>query len=378
MLRERLWWAAGTIYRARFVIGLLTLLAVAAAVALTLQMPNRYRAETRLLLPQSAGMGSFLDSVIPGASELLGKKGGNYVRYLAILTSRTTMQQVVDRFNLVDVYDVADHRYPNEEALRRLGKDATFVVSPDFDYLSVQVLDDDPRRAAQMSTYFVEILNERHIAMNSSSAAEQRQFMERRLREAEVELDSVLAAQQDFQQRYGVVQLDAQATALMTALATAQAHVAEAEAEYQALAVLYGEENDQVTAARAALDAARQQVGRLSSGGESFMPVPLQRLPEVNRQYATLMVELKTQEEILRVVRPLYEQAVLQERQELDAVQVLDPAVPPQRKAEPARMVLVLVAALSALLLLMVLALVWGAVRDGGRGAWTRLRRAAA
>lgn len=376
-LRARLWWAAGVVYRARWVIAALTVLATGAAVYLTLQIPNRYRAETRVLLPSGSGMGGLLDAVVPGASELLGKKGGDYVRYLAILTSRTTMQEIVDRYDLVDVYDVADARYPNDVALDLLGQNATFVVSPDYDYLAVQVLDEDPRRAAQMSTHLVEILNERQVEMSTSSASETRRFMEARLVEARATLDSVLTAQQAFQERYGVVRLDAQADALMSAMAVAQGAVAQAEAQYRALETLYGDENPQVASARAALESAREQAGSLTAGGEAIMPVPLRQLPTVNRQYADLMVQLRTSEAILMGLQPLYEQSVLQERQEVSAVQVLDPAVPPQRKAEPKRMILVAASMLAALFLLVVLSVAVAWARQRGGATLNRLRTAA-
>ena len=377
-LRERLWWAASVVYRRRWWIVAAGLVAAVAAVAISLSIANRYRAETRVLLPDSGGdFGGLLESVAPGASALLGTSSGGYTRYLAILSSRTMMEAVVDRFDLENDPEIREEEFPRTAALSRLAERTDFEVSIDYDYLEIQVLDEDPDRASQMANFYVEELNRRNIALTSQSAGEHRAFLEDRLGEAETAMDSALAEMQAFQERYGVIEIEAQAGALMTSLAEAQAAVAEAEARYRALQAQFGEDNPDVTSARAALESSRGQVARLTGGAEAFMPVPIGRLPEVSRRYALLMGEIKTQEEILRVLRPFYEQAVLTEREEASAVQVLDPALPPVKKAEPRRSLIVIGAGAAAGLLAALLVLVGAWVRQQGPEVTSRLRATA-
>lgn len=374
-VQQRLWWAARIVYQRRYLLIGLTLLAGVATAVLVLRMPNQYRAETRLLMPESGGgIGSLLDTVAPGASALLGKKGGTYTRYLAILNSRTMFHEVVDRFELERHYEVLDASSPREAAARELGERTTFEVSLDFDYLAVKVLDEDPQQAAQMANFLVERLNARHIEMSAGSAAENRRLLEKRVQEADVALDSAQASMQAFQERNGVVELEAQASALVEALGTAQGQVAQAEVSYQALLSQYGDENPDVIAAQAAVASARSSLDRLAGGGEAVMPVPMQRLPSLGRQYASIYQELRTQEEILKAVRPLYEQSVMTERMETSAVQVLDPAVAPARKAEPRRTVIVLSVVVAVATLLAFFLIVLAAWREQGQGILTRLR----
>lgn len=373
-VRERLWWAAGTLFRRRWWIlgGAFLIAVVTAGVSLTL--PNEYRAETRLLLPENSGLGGLLESVVPGAAAILGQQSGGYSRYLAILTSRTMLESVVDRFDLVDHYDLAGSRTPRTAAVKRLSENTTFDVSLDYDYLAVQVLDEDPNLAAQMASYFADELNRRNILLSASSAAENREFLEVRLQEAEAALDSALAELQQFQEQSGIVEVDVQAEALMSALADAQGQVAQAEAQYRALRSQFGDENPDVSAAREVFQSARSQVRRLTGGTEAVMPVPLRQLPALSRQYALILAELRTQEAILEVIRPLYEQAVLTERQETNAVQVLDPAIPPDRKAKPRRTLIVLASAVSAGILLSLTVLAGAWVRERGSETARRLR----
>lgn len=375
-VRERLWWAAGVVFRRRWwILGGAFLTALATA-AITLTLPNEYRAETRLLLPENSGLGGILESVVPGASAILGQESSGYSRYLAILTSRTMLESVVDRFDLIDHYDLSDSRTPRSDAVKELSANTTLDVSLDYDYLAIKVLDKDPRLAAQIATFYADELNRRNIRLSASSAAENRAFLEVRLGEAEAALDSALTELQNFQEQSGIVEVDVQAEALMSALADAQGQVAQAEAQYRALRSQFGDENPDVAAAREVLTSARGQVSRLTGGSEAVMPVPLRRLPALSREYALILAELRTQEAVIEVIRPLYEQAVLTERQETDAVQVLDPAVPPERKARPRRSLIVLAAAVSATMLLSLLVLGWAWGRERGPQVVHRLRSA--
>ncbi|WP_095510203.1 GumC family protein [Rubrivirga marina] len=364
--RARLWWAGSVLYRRRWWIVGATVLAAIASVAISLQIPNRYRAETRVLMPEDGGgglMASALSSISPTAAALLSGGGAGFTRYMAILSSPSTMASVVERFDLVDRYELQDEDHPFDAAVRELTDRAQFEVALDFDYLGISVLDEDPETAAQMANYFVARLNERNIEFQSSSAADNRVFLKRRLDQANADLDSAQAELQSLQERSGVVEPTAQAEALFSALAASQAEVATAEVQFQALLSQFGPDNPDVQSARAGLQAARGQVDRLRGGAEAGLP-GLSGLPRVQRQYAEVLQELEIQRAIIETVQPLYEQAALQEQRDADAVQVLDPATPPARKAEPRRSLLVIGATLSVGLLAVVLALVVAWIRQ--------------
>ena len=97
-VRDRLWWIAGVLFRRKWLIVGFTFLTAVAAAFLSLQMPNWYRAEARVLLPESSGgLSGLLDAVAPGAGAILGRDGGSFTRYRAILSSRTTLEQIVDQ-----------------------------------------------------------------------------------------------------------------------------------------------------------------------------------------------------------------------------------------------------------------------------------------
>ena len=374
-VRERLWWMSRALYRYRWFLVLLTLIGAVGSVALALWIPVEYRAETRVMLPEGgSGMAGLIESVVPGASALLGGGGGEYTRYLAILDSRTMMEETVNRFDLVRDYETSDGVDPEADAVDQLRQNLTLAVNLEFNYLSVEVYDRDPEQAAQIANFLVERLNERNIALSSSNAAQNRELLETRLSEAKADLDSARAELQAFQEQSGLIQVEAQSEALMRSLADARGIVAEAEVRYQALLEQYGPENPDVSAAAAAVSAARRQIQELSGGGDSMLPVAMGRLPIVQRRYAEVMQDVLIQQAIVEQVQPLYEQAALQERQSGDAVQVLDPAVVPAKKARPQRSTLVIALTASVFLLGLLFVLVSTWLREYGPLLAARVR----
>ena len=357
-----LWAGARTLLRWKGFIGTVTVVVAVLSVVLTLRMDNWYGASARVLPPEggaAGGLSSLIGDLSPLASSVLGSGGGgDYTRYLAILTSRNMLDTVVDRFGLVEVYDLEDSDFPQAKARRQLFEEnLEFEIDLEYEFLSITAYDTDPQRAAQISNFVVEELNRRNQELGVEGAARYREYVEARYREIEADMDSARAEMQAFQERNGVVELPNTAQALVESIAAARAEVAQAEVQYQGIAALAGPDNPQAIAAREALGAARAAQRSLEGGGESFMPVPLRQLPAVANEYAALYQEMLIQKALMENARPLYEQARFDEERDRVAVQVLDEAVPPTRKARPRRSIIVIVMTLSAMLLASLFAL---------------------
>ena len=92
----------------KFIIGITAGVAIL-SVAISLLLPNWYRASSRLLPPERTGSSAIasamLDNLPSAAAGLLGGSSGNYSRYLTILTSRQLLDSVVDNFDLISDSD---------------------------------------------------------------------------------------------------------------------------------------------------------------------------------------------------------------------------------------------------------------------------------
>jgi uncharacterized protein involved in exopolysaccharide biosynthesis len=351
------WQTLGILLRwRRWIVGA-TLGVAVAAVVISLLLPDWYRASTRLLPPASSSSNSitkFLSDsdIAPMASSLLG--GGassDYMRFMSLLTSHTVMGTVVDKFDLIEVYETTDTDAPRLRAIETLGDNVEFAIDNEYEYLSIQLYDKDPQRAAEMANYFAEVLNDRQSELATENATRYRKFVEDRYRQTEQRLDSARVRKQEFEEDHGVIELPEQAKQFLTSMAELRVSTIQNEIRLGALQQQYGSNNAQVASLDQMVQTAHEKQEQLMSGQDALLPVAYQNLPEVSRQYAQIMQEVTIQEELLKFIRPLYEQAIFDERQEVTAVQVIDPATPPVDDSWPPRAIICVMATLSAFLL---------------------------
>ena len=361
----RTWEALRTLYAARKLLLGVTFTAAIGAVILALLLPNWYRASARVLPPAGTAFSPLASQLLrdlPGAlGSFLGSSTRDYNRYLSILTSRSLHERVVDQFNLIAVYKLEREKHPREAALRELRDNTSFDVDRDFEYLEISVMDRDPKRAADMANFMVAELNRINAQLLTENATRYRQYVERRYYEALARLDSVLDAQQRFQEKYGLFNVEAQTRGLLEYMAALRAQALETEMRYEALRSQLGDENPQVQLLAEMRRAAEARYRQALAGQERLLPVPQREIPAALRQYLELERERVLQTRILEVLAPLYEQARFEEERRVEAVQVIDPAVPPVRKAWPPRTLLVIGITLAAFALsvLVLLARAW-------------------
>lgn len=349
------WHVLRVALRRRKLIAGVTFATAVLSVVISLFLPLVFSSSARVLIPDSdvGGLGALIGDLSPIGASLLGGGGGDYSRYLSILTSRSLMDETIEQFDLVRVYETDDAKDPLGEAREQLASNTRFEVDMKYDFLEITVFDRDPRRSADLANFLVEELNRRHQALSSQNAGGFRRYVEARYARAELELDSLRGEMQRFQEAHGVVELPTMTQAFLETAAEQRAQLAQAEIQYEALLAQFGPDNPEVAAARDVVAAARRAEQSLLSGGEQLMPVPLRDLPALGSEYARLYQELLIQAKILESSRPLLEQARFEEERERTAVQVVDRAVPPVRKAKPKRAVVVIATTASAFLLVL-------------------------
>ncbi len=372
------WRQARIAWRRRWFIAIATVAVAVVATVVLLLIPNEYRASARVLSPESGGLNP-LSAVLgrnlsTAASSLLGGGTGEYARYLTLLTSRSMRETVVDTFDLVAAYETDDAKFPREAAIQELAERTSFPVDLEFEFLSISVLDRDPQRAAAMANFMVAELNRRNAALASQSASSFYQYVQRRYNQALADVDSLLDASQQFQQQYGVYNVDAQTQAFFTQMGDLSADLARQQIEYERLRAQYGAGNPQVQSFETALAAARRRYQQAMGGSEDLLPVAQRNMPAVVRQYVALERDLTVQKSMLEVIAPMLETARLQEEQQSEALQVVDRAVPPVKKDWPRRSMLLISIVLSTFVLALLVALFHAAWRQHAPALRARLR----
>jgi len=339
--------------RRRLILGI-TAASAAVAVVVSLLLPVYYKAETRILPPQDKGsnLAAQLMGQAGGLIALAGGAAGGKSQgelFVAMTKSRTVLDRMVDRFDLMKLYK---GKY-REDARKSLVGVLKVLEDRKSGIISLTVEDRDPKRAADMANAFVEELKSLAGGLALSEAGQRRMFFEDQLRQTKVSLANAEEEVKGFQQRTGMFQVDAQARAIIEGIARLRAGIAVKEVEAKVLRSFATAQNPDLQRVEEEIRALRIELEKVeTSKGHGIDPLmPSGRIPEVGTEYLRKLRQLKYNETIFELLSKQYELAKLDEAKDAVVIQVIDRAIPPERKAGPRRALIVLLATVTALFL---------------------------
>ena len=102
---------------------------------------------------------------------------------------------------------------------------------------------------------------------------------------------------------------------------------------------------------RAQLEEAKRQLKKYDEGGVGDYVIALNSVPELSRNLAGLLREVKMLETISGYLRQQLETERINEQRNLPTLNVLDPAVIPDRKSSPRRLTMLLIGLFSGLVI---------------------------
>jgi len=283
------------------------------------------------------GLGLFTKAF--SASKVLTSLSGNpdLDRYVVILRSSSVLSTVIQKFDLVHVYDITS--YPAEKTAKELLSNTDFTIEPEGN-LTVSVYDKDPQRAADMANFFVAELNRVNSELKVQNARGNREFIEQRYQKNLSDLSAAEDSLKAFQKRTGILALKEQTEASLKALTEFSAQIALKDVQTSILARTLSEDHPLVVEARAEAQELRKKLDDMNNGlnyrqGEIKVLVPFNKFPELGAEYFRLYRDVEIQSKILQFLTPVYEQAKIEENRQTPSVLVLDKAGPPERKAKP-------------------------------------------
>jgi tyrosine-protein kinase Etk/Wzc len=150
-----------------------------------------------------------------------------------------------------------------------------------------------------------------------------------------------------FQERTGALHVEDQVKAVITSIAQLRAGVAAKEVEIQVMRTYSTSDNPDLQKAEETLRGMKAGLMKLESkSGSSYDPLmPTGRMPSVGTEYVRKLRDLKFNEALYELLLKQYEAAKLDEARDAAIIQVIDRAVPPERKVSPKRAMMVFVAA---------------------------------
>jgi uncharacterized protein involved in exopolysaccharide biosynthesis len=269
--------------------------------------------------------------------------------FVAMTKSRTVLDRMVDRFQLMKLYE---KKY-REDARNALLGSLTVREDRKSGIISLSVEDRDPKRSADMANAFVEELKSLAGGLAISEAGQRRLFFEEQIGQTKVALARAEDEVKGFQQRTGAFQVDEQTKSIIEGIANLRAKIAMKEVEAKVLRSFATAQNPDLQRTEEEVRALRTELEKVESGkGRGFDPLmSSERVPAIGMEYLRKLRQLKYNETLYELLVKQYELAKLDEARDAVVIQVIDQAVPPERKSRPKRALIVLLSTGMALFL---------------------------
>ncbi len=360
------------VQKKRFV-GLFVLCTAILASVVSFLLPVRYEAKVLLLPPtqDSASIGSALLGQLGGSSgmggamsSLFALAGGGVLKnpadmYVALLTSRTVEDSMIQRFDLRAEY----HKKRMTDARKKLESRTTAAAGTKDGLIRLTVEDGDPKRAAQLANGYVEEFRKLFASLAITEASRRRLFFEEQLQQVKTNLSAAEEAMRKTQESTGVLQIDSQARALIESAAILRAQVVAKQVQVEAMRSFASEENPNLILAKQELAALESQLARLSGaqeGNGTDINLSKGRVTEAGLEYLRRYRDLRYQETVYELLAKEFEVAKLDEAREGSIIQVVDSAVVPDKRSFPPRIWIVI----GATVLSFFIASCWLVMRD--------------
>lgn len=333
-----------------------TLMAGLIATVISLLLPPVFTATTTILPPQQPFSSSTallaMSSQVSGlgaATGGLGLKNPTDL-YVSLLKSRSVEDAMIQRFDLGKLYS----RKRLSDTRREFEQNFAIEGSAKDGLIQIAVKDRDPRRATDMANAYLEEYKKFSANLAVTEASQRRLFFEQQLEQAKNSLATAEEGLKQSEQRSGMFQLDQQAKALIETEASLSAQIAAKEVQLRALSTYETPSNTEVILAReqlAGLQAQLKALGGRNASSSDDVLVSGGKIPGAGLDYIRKMRDVKYFETIFDLLARQYETARLDEARQGTIMQVVDPAIVPDRRTSPRRALIIIITSLSVLVL---------------------------
>ncbi|MGE0405753.1 MAG: GumC family protein [Candidatus Korobacteraceae bacterium] len=334
---------------------------VAIVTVLVLLIPNRYESTVRLMPPDSESSGlAAIAAMATGRAggESMGGMIGSMLGlkmsgdlWIGVLQSRTVEDRLIERFDLRKVYWVSKW----EDAREELEENTSISVDRKSGLLRLSVTDRDSTRARDIAQAYIEELNRALASSSTSSARREREFLEQRLSVVRQEWNKSATKFSQFASKNSAIDIPEQGKAMLNAAAALQAELIAVQSQLSGLEQIYTPENVRIKSLKGRVAELQRQLEKMGGSADEVSTNQLypsiRQLPILGVQYADLYRETAINEAVFEFLTKQYELAKVQEAKEIPMAKVLDPAMIPERKSWPPRVLLILLGAVGSVVL---------------------------
>lgn len=308
--------------------------------------PVSYEAPVTILPPEKNNQMTGLSGLLGGEdlSNLMtaGMSNANAQLFMEILKSRSASLYVVQKYNLVNFLDAKNEIEAagklseklsldlNKEGIIKLSVNTSSSLFPKFTSQS----DSIRKLSADLSNSFIEALDVINREKLSSKAKRARIYIEAQLQQTKVLLDSAENTLMLFQKKNKTVSLPEQVKAAIDAAAELKTDIIKTEIELGLAEPNLKEDSKSLLTLKSKLQELKNQYNKMEMGNQDYL-VAFKDVPEIGRELAQLVREVKVQNEVYMLLQQQYFKERIQENRDLPTIEVLDEAIPPLKASSP-------------------------------------------
>ncbi len=334
--------------RKRFILLSGLILAVVTVLATLIMQPS-YTAKVDIMPPKQSSsplsqLGALSALAGGGGAASLGLKNPDDL-YIGMLETETIADDLIQQFHLMSLY-----KAKKLSDARKALKSNTKILSEKSGFISISVSDVSPVRSAAIANAYVDELHSMMGHLAVSEAGQRRIFFEQQLEAEKNKLADAEVALEETERKVGIIEPSGQAMATIEAIAQLRAQIAASQVQLQGLEASATPENPEVVLLKTQISSLESQLASFEkgnphgSGTQDSIEIPTSKVPAASLEYIRKKRDVSYHETLFELLARHYEIAKVDEAKAGEIVQVVDPALVPERRSWPPRTLLTLLA----------------------------------
>ena len=302
-----------------------------------LLLPNRYTATVVLLPPhQASSESSAFLSQLSSLGALAGAGAGGFSlknpndQQIALLRTRTVEDAIIENFHLEALY----HAKYLSSAREKWEKKTSANNGLKDGLIRVSVTDSDPRRAAAMANAWVAEYRDFSSTLAITEASQRRLFYQKQLQDAHQDLIKAENAMEQTELRTGVIDIQSQDRSMIASAAELRGQLAAKQIQIRGMREFAAAGNPDLQRAEQQAAGLEAQLAAMDANVDrrsGDLVAPRGKVTQAYLDFLRALREVRYRETIQDLLMRQYEGARVDEAREGPLIQIVEPAVPPDR-----------------------------------------------
>ena len=195
----------------------------------------------------------------------------------------------------------------------------------------------DPSLSANIANSFISELDKFLSNNNLSSTKNNRVFIENQLNTAREQLSTHERKLKDFQQKNKIISLDVQTEASLKTYSEIKSKILANEVELSALEHSNPLGDPRISIKKQEILELEKQLGKFENSPTNDPMMSFNKVPNLALEFAQLKRELLVREKVFELLTQQYEMSKIHEAEDDVSFQILDKAIPAEKKSSPKR-----------------------------------------